>query len=292
MYFKISANKILKFFSITIIKTLEFFFLFPSIVHYYFFGNKLNNFFYYNKNLRLNYANFAKEVNIYIENNFKDIVDKEIYNNILNKKKDYYYDLLNYLPDNYIYNKIYNFLDSQEIKENISNNFNYSVKFTKFNLLVNFYNPLCAENEDSKLLHRDNDSLCGQLKLFMVLNDLSNEDFGGLFYYIPETKIPKHVKINEEKNGRVMKNLNYFTNKDFIKFGNKQGEILVLNTNDTYHKGGYINKENCYRLMIVAIYTPKFFSISILEKAFKYNFLYKILTKFLIFFKNKVRTYI
>jgi hypothetical protein len=289
MYFNISANKILKFFSISIIKTLEFFFLFPSIIHYYFFGNKLNKHLYHNKDLRLNYSNFAKEINIYIENNFKDIIYKNISNNILNKKKNYYFDLLNYLPDDYIYNKIYNFLDSQEIKKNISDNFNYSVRFTKFQLFVNFHNPLCVENEDSKLLHRDSDSLCGQLKLFMVLNDLSNEDFGGLFYYIPEVKIPKYVKISEEKNGRVMNSLNYYTNKDFIKFGNNQGEILVLNTNDTYHKGGYINKENCCRLMIVAIYSPKFLSISILENAFKNNFLYRILTKFLIFFKNKVR---
>ena len=86
MYFNISANKILKFFSISIIKTLEFFFLFPSIIHYHFFGNKLNKNLHHNKDLRLNYASFAKEVNIYIENNFKHIIYANITNNILKEK--------------------------------------------------------------------------------------------------------------------------------------------------------------------------------------------------------------
>ena len=57
--------------------------------------------------------------------------------------------------------------------------------------------------------------------------------------------------------------------KNIIKFGNNKNQFLAIDTNDTYHKGGHINKNGSIRLLLQVIYEPYFNSLS------NYNSLYK-----------------
>ena len=150
--------------------------------------------------------------------------------------------------------------------------------------------------------HRDNDSLFGQLKLFLVINKL-NSVSDGQFYFIPQKTVPSYIKLyseynknenfsDDDKNSRI-KNIDILEkynldSSDIKSYGLNNEEALVLNTNDTYHKGGYLKDNQYYRILLQAIYEPKNLSISNYNKYSK-NILYRNLKNILTGFKNRLR---
>ena len=122
--------------------------------------------------------------------------------------------------------------------------------------------------------HRDNDSFFGQIKLFSVINKLDLES-GGFFSFIPHKSIKdyeyvKNSVVNKElsvtdQGSRILNSemckINNVEN-NIIKFGTNKNEFLAIDTNDTYHKGGYLSKKGSIRLLLQVIYEPHFNSLS------------------------------
>ena len=174
-------------------------------------------------------------------------------------------------------------------------------KLSQFDIRYNFFNADSPIEYGPKMWHRDNDSLFNQLKMFLVLNDLTDES-GGHFYFIPQKIIPSYKKIysyykdNEnfnknDKNSRV-KNIDieekYNLKNNIIKYGSDKSEALILDTNETYHKGGYIKNKGSYRILLQVIYEPAYLSISNYSKLYN-NFIYRSLKIFLLGLKNRLR---
>ena len=232
-----------------------------------------------NRNHVLIKNNEVRSLTNYLQNYFNDIHDKIIELINRSKNKDWYYFQEDGFPKEEILDqksrlKINDFLSKKELIQQISKSFGYKVKFVNFVLRINFYNEKLPEEEGPKMWHRDNDALFGQLKSFLVINNL-NEETGGKFQFIPQSKIPPWEKMistfakndgfnNIDKNSRI-KNMDVehkymVSDFDVISYGSKNDEMLIINSNDTYHKGGYL-KTQYYRILIQAVYEPKYFSL-------------------------------
>lgn len=279
--------------------TFRFAILIPSRLHYFIF-KKINVIHKDKDYLRFDSKDFSNDLEKYINVKCKKVIQYKINNYVKKKKDDYFFDINDLLKKDYTM-KINNFLSSNYVENIISNNFGFSVQFSHFYLRINFYNPNAPKHEGPKMWHRDNDSLFGQFKLFMVINDLKKKDFGGFFYFLKNTQVPAFVKpkvnysnkdflYSQDVNSRVydddMKKL--YNKKDLQKFGVNKGESLVLDTNETYHKGGYIKNKKGYRIMITAYYRPLYLDFSIVNRKYNSILMYRILTKILIAFKNRL----
>jgi hypothetical protein len=221
---------------------------------------------------------------------------------ILKKDKKRFYFTLNELFSKEHLFKINSILKDKEIVKKISYHFGYRVKYKEALIYYNYYNKNSPKNFVSKMWHRDNDSLYGQLKLFLICNKLSKKN-DGYFYFIPKKYLSEQIRIiskeaikdqtlsNEDKKARILDsdiNKLNLTNK-VLKHGDTTAEALILNTNDQYHKGGYIKKSGGFRVMVMATYLPNYFYIGNLSKYFlKYSF-YKWTTIVLIGIKNRLR---
>ena len=59
--------------------------------------------------------------------------------------------------------------------------------------------------------------------------------------------------------------------KNIVKFGNVKNQFLAIDTNDTYHKGGFIKQDGSVRLLLQVIYEPYFNSLSNYHSSYKNN---------------------
>ena len=139
--------------------------------------------------------------------------------------------------------------------------------------------------------HRDNDSFFGQIKLFSVFNDLDLKS-GGNFYFVPQQSIKDYEFVSNslqntklsllDQRSRILNSeMNKIKNveENIIKFGDIKNQFLAIDTNDTYHKGGFINQNGSLRLLLQVIYEPYYNSLS------NYNSYYKENSK-TFYFKN------
>jgi hypothetical protein len=251
------------------------------------------------------YKNFKNEINLInidklIDDNLKNFLNNSEEINSGDKSKFYSFSINKYFRPEFI-NETYTFLNNQIIFKEIFSRLGFGFTLTDFKILLNHYNPN-TEEEGPKLWHRDDDSIAGQLKLFFILNNL-DEKSDGFFYFIPRNIIKNYNKLSysvERKNNNTW---NKFRNTDEeikkkidlddsrIVYGNHNPELLIIDTNDCYHKGGYIKSEASYRIMIQAIYSPAF-NISLFNDLYKKSFLYKKTFHILRFLKNRLRTVI
>jgi len=251
------------------------------------------------------YKNFKNEINLInidklIDDNLKNFSNNSEEINSGDKSKLYSFSINKYFRPEFI-NETYTFLNNQIIFKEIFSRLGFGFALTDFQILLNHYNPN-TEEEGPKLWHRDDDSIAGQLKLFFILNNL-DEKSDGFFYFIPRNIIKNYNKLFysvERKNNNTW---NKFRNTDEeikkkidlddsrIVYGNHNPELLIIDTNDCYHKGGYIKSRTSYRIMIQAIYSPVF-NISLFNDLYKKSFLYKKTFHILRFLKNRLRTVI
>ena len=78
--------------------------------------------------------------------------------------------------------------------------------------------------------------------------------------------------------------------KNIIKFGNTKNEFLAIDTNDTYHKGGFIKKDGSLRLLLQVIYEPYFNSLSNYNSSCKKNSVIFHIKNILTGIKNRLRS--
>lgn len=226
------------------------------------------------------YNQFQIDGYTYFENNFDNIeICKEIIHNIdLKKIKDlinlkkkinpkvYSIDIFETLSENFK-NKLTLFFNNNSKIQLVSSMLGYKTKFRKVSVLCNFYNENNIEDEGPKMFHRDSDSLQDQVKIFVLVNDIS--DKCGMFYYIPKNYINEHIKLPFETDRKNMKLRDKWRNYDSTvnkilkknngvihKLKGKQGEALYIDTGKVYHKGGYVSEKNEYRILIQVVYTP------------------------------------
>ena len=189
----------------------------------------------------------------------------------------YTIDLLekNYLKEidkNYLKDLVFN---NKELNDEISSSLGFKCNPVSLNFMLNFSHPQCDEHEGPKQWHRDNSSAAGQVKLFFLLNEI-DETTGGHFHFLPLNLFDKTIKFFKVNDSNPKINLwNRFRYKDteikdyvdlekkivYPNYDNKGNDILIINTNDCYHKGGHIKKTGSYRLLLHIVYDP-FFSFS------------------------------
>ena len=232
------------------------------------------------------YQNFQKNGYYYYQDDADNIkfskfveehIDVKKVNELINLKKSEN-------PKVYSVN-IYKILD-KEVRIRLNNFFNnsdkinltssmlgYKTKFRKVSVLVNFFNDNTKQNEGAKMFHRDSDSLHDQIKIFMLVNHISENC--GMFYFVPNCYLNEHYKLPYEKDRINMALADKWRNKDstlnnFLNIKNKnnnnqikklkgkQGETLFIDTGKVYHKGGFVSDKKNYRILIQAVYTPIF----------------------------------
>ena len=110
----------------------------------------------------------------------------------------------------------------------------------------------------------------------------------GSKYLGNEKTNPYH--FNRIKNYDIMNK--YKLEDKIISFGTKNNEALILDTNDTYHKGGYIKNKDSIRIMIQAIYKCNKFSLNIYDKRYNNNIFYNKSKIYLNGLKNRLRVYL
>ena len=183
-----------------------------------------------------------------------------------------------------IYSIKINEILNQKLKTKLNNFFNnfkkinltssmlgYKTKLRDVSVIVNFYNKNTKKNEGAKMFHRDSDSLQDQIKIFMLVNNIS--DNCGMFYFVPTCFISGNYKLPYEKDRILMSLKDKWRNKDstlnnFLidkyrsnsgkikKLIGLQGEALYIDTGKVYHKGGFVSDRSNFRILIQAVYTP------------------------------------
>ena len=229
-------------------------------------------------------------------------IKKEKEKRNIDNDRNYTFNIESFFSEK-ILREIENSLKNAELINYISNHFEYKIKFSQFQIRYNYFNSFSPSEYGPKMWHRDNDSLFNQLKFFLVLNDLT-DDSGGHFYFIPQKIIPGCKKIyssysdkenfsKADKNSRI-KNIDieekYKFKDNVIKYGADKSGALVLDTNDTYHRGGYIKNKNSYRILLQVIYEPVYLSLSNYSKFYNNNFIYRYSKIFLLGLKNRLRS--
>ena len=230
------------------------------------------------------YENFKKSGYHHLLNNEENIkLCKHIDENIDFKKVNELIELKKRKNPNVYSVNISEILD-QKMKVELDNFFNnsekinltssmlgYKTKFRNVSVIVNFFNENTQQNEGAKMFHRDSDSLQDQIKIFMLVNQIT--DNCGMFYFVPNYNLNEDYKLPYEKDRMNMKisdkwrnkdsTLNYFLNFKGIdnpikKLKGMQGETLFIDTGKVYHKGGFVSEKNKYRILIQSVYTPEF----------------------------------
>tara|TARA_Y100001970_G_scaffold289628_1_gene420628 strand:+ start:1331 stop:2191 length:861 start_codon:yes stop_codon:yes gene_type:complete len=278
-------------------------YLLPSIF-LIFFNNK--NYHYpseKNQNFLIDSSNDLNNILNQIEN-FYLIENKEKLSEVIqdNKKNNKYSSEIESLLKESLNEKLISILKNQDFIGYLSCFFGYKLKFNSYLIRLNFYNSELSEEEGPKMWHRDNDSFFGQIKLFSVFNNLDLQS-GGNFYFVPQKNIKDYEFVsNSVKNTKLSlldqrsRILNSEMNKvkdvekNIVKFGNIKNQFLAIDTNDTYHKGGFIKKDGSLRLLLQVIYEPYFNSLSNYNSSYKKNSVIFHIKNILTGIKNRLRS--
>ena len=256
-----------------------------------------------NQNFLIDSRNDLNNILNQIEN-FYLIENKEKLSEVIqdNRKNNKYSSEIESLLNKSLNEKLIKILKNQDFISYLSCFFGYKLKFNSYLIRLNFYNSELSEEEGPKMWHRDNDSFFGQIKLFSVFNNLDLQS-GGNFYFVPQKNIKDYEFVsNSVKNTKLSlldqrsRILNSEMNKvkdvdkNIIKFGNAKNEFLAIDTNDTYHKGGFIKKDGSLRLLLQVIYEPYFNSLSNYNSSCKKNSVIFHIKNILTGIKNRLRS--
>lgn len=204
-----------------------------------------------------------------------DKLDKDRINNLINEKveddpKIYSINIFDKL-DQELKERITEFFKNNDRIKKVSSMLGYKSKFRSVSLIVNFHNQNTKEIEGAKMFHRDSDSLQDQIKLFILVKDISKKC--GDFYYVPKNFFNDAYRLPFEENRKKMRLTDKWRNYDdtlksalnkfninsdiaIKKLNGKQGEALYIDTGKVYHKGGFVNDKSSYRILLQAVYTP------------------------------------
>ena len=215
--------------------------------------------------------------NINLCKHIMSILDREKFINFIKEKKkenpnSYSVNIFNNLDESLKKEIIKFFKDDKKINK-VSSMLGYKAKLRAVTLLVNFHNENTREIEGAKMFHRDSDSLQDQIKLFILVKDIGENC--GNFYYVPKNFINDTYRLPYEDDRKTMKVSDKWRNYDrtvklalskfkinpndaIRKLKGKQGEAIYIDTGKVYHKGGFVDDKNDYRVLLQAVYTPHF----------------------------------
>jgi hypothetical protein len=250
------------------------------------------------KNFYNKFNNELNSINIesLIKKNLTNVIDNL---NSSDKSKFYSFSIKDQFKPSFV-DLLDLFLKDKIILNQIYSRLGFKVKMNNFEIYLNHYNPDSGE-EGPKLWHRDDDSIAGQLKLFFIINDL-DESSGGFFYFIPRNIIKQYQKLDISDSRKKLDSWNKYRKTDEelkkvinleenkLTYGKKNPELLIIDTNDCYHKGGHIKSKNSYRVMVMAVYSP-IFNISLYNKLYKKFIFYRIFFHIMRALKNRLRSF-
>lgn len=233
-----------------------------------------------NPNIRNLKVKLSKEIN---KINIHHLIENSILENPLAFKTD-----IEGIIDDKLYKECQDFFSSKDLTQLMSIKFGRSIQYRNLKIFLNFHNKNVGE-EGSKKFHRDGDTLNDQLKIFIPITPLNNDN--GMFSfisndYIPSFYILKNNVIEKDPWNRnrfsVNEVMNKFRNLSIEEFDN-ENDCLLINTSSVYHKGGHVKNPNAYRVMVQVTYTP-ILSLSNWNKIHS-----KILMRVLFIIKNRLR---
>lgn len=197
-----------------------------------------------------------------------DNIKKEKIKN-LPKNLKYRFDLYETL-DIDLKSKIYKFaLMHSKIRSFNLNHFGFHPRIHKIEILYNIPNKDLKE-EGSKSWHRDLDCDFKNIKLFLPLRAINKEN--GPFYYLKDKRYQTRflaLKQNNENEdvwlrGRVENKIIEKNSKKIDSFLNmKFGSLLLIDTVNTYHKGGFCKSKD--RLLLHVSYQGNSWSSTIAQ---------------------------
>ena len=188
-----------------------------------------------------------------------------------NKNPNVYSINISEILDQNTINIINNFFDNPDKINLTTSMLGYKTKFRNTSVIINFFNQNSNQNEGAKMFHRDSDSLQDQIKVFMLVNEISENC--GMFYFVPKYYLSENYKLPYEEDRKDLKIYDKWrskdsTVKDLVKVNNNdnpikklkglQGETLYVDTGKIYHKGGFVSEKNNYRILVQSVYTPVF----------------------------------
>jgi hypothetical protein len=161
------------------------------------------------------------------------------------------------------------------------------------NCSYSFYNEEAVKNPThAHLWHRDLDDIGPQLKIFIPLTNCS--ELNGQFSCIShkyanfgdnlldseliDAKISEDYRASDPKFRLTDKTIRSNVPSDLIlDFSSRIGDVLLIDTNSTYHKGGLVLEKDEYRVMVQVTlgsithswYKPKNISERLLRKVVK-----------------------
>lgn len=216
---------------------------------------------FYNKD----FSNLSKDIFLFCNStlNLKNIAEKA--KNIDSKK--FTLDITNQLSSN-INSKCNKIFTSEYLTNKVSSMLNTRLKFRNYKVLYNFYNEKNKKDEGSKMWHRDSDSLSDQIKIFIPVIPISEQN--GMFYFISNEKVKESVQFQIDLKRKKNPNVSiwnkfrisdeqvkkHLLKEDINQLTGNVGEALYIDTSKVYHKGGYVSAPHFYRLMIQVVFTP------------------------------------
>lgn len=245
----------------------------PNKIFYPFLAKDKNIYQNFQKNGYYYFKNDAENIKFskYVEENIDIKKVKELIDLKKNENPKVYSVDIRKILDQKVRIRLNNFFNNSDKINLTSSMLGYKTKFRNVSVIINFFNENNKQNEGPKMFHRDSDSLHDQIKIFMLVNHIS--DNCGMFYFVPKCYLNEDYKLPYEKDRINMSLSDKWRNKDstlnnFLDTKNKnnqikklkgtQGEALFIDTGKVYHKGGYVSDKKNYRILIQVVYTPIF----------------------------------
>ncbi|MDA8835242.1 hypothetical protein N9N31_02840 [Candidatus Pelagibacter bacterium] len=183
----------------------------------------------------------------------------------LNKKKGYSIDIFDQLGSKII-KEIYSFVKKQFNRNEWIKQYIFLPKILKVEVLCSTYNNLDSKIPTRAMLwHRDADDIFGHIKMIIPISKINKNN--GMFSCLSRIHCHRLQYLRDKKFIKSLKNKNKYYkadqsrlsdptirkhfSKDIFDFKSAGDDILFIDTNNCYHKGGQVLKKHSKRYMII-----------------------------------------
>jgi hypothetical protein len=142
----------------------------------------------------------------------------------------------------------------------------FLAKILKVEVLCSTYNKLDSKNPTRAMLwHRDADDIFGHIKMLIPISKINKNN--GMFSCLSRNHCHRLQYLRDKKFIKSLKNKNKYYkadqsrlsdptirkhfSKDIFDFKSAGDDILFIDTNNCYHKGGQVLKKHSKRYMII-----------------------------------------
>lgn len=186
------------------------------------------------------------------------------------------------------------------IKETNLNKYILFPKVLDFTCRIANFDKNIKQATDAMLWHRDQDDYFSQVKIFFPLTEV--DDSSGMLS-VANKKICDSQTILLDKDLYLQKNLpnndflrikdstlrNLFSKDLFFDWKAKVGEVMLCDTNNCYHKGGYVLTPDKFRIMIQITVGNRFTHMFVYNKSKLGIFFWRVMFRLFNFIFGKQR---